>query len=54
MAGNADEVIVLDNGHVLERGTHQDLLRTQGAYKKLVESQLLHRNSESQTNVGTP
>ena len=51
---NADEVIVLDNGRVLERGTHQELLQTQGAYKKLVESQLLHRNNESQTNAVSP
>ena len=51
---NADEVIVLDNGRVLERGTHQELLQSQGAYKKLVESQLLHRNNDSQTNAVTP
>ena len=51
---NADEVIVLDNGRVLERGTHQELLQSQGAYKKLVESQLLHRSNDSQTNAVTP
>lgn len=36
---NADEIVVMDNGKVAERGTHQQLLRANGIYKKLVEMQ---------------
>ena len=42
---NADEVIVLDNGSILERGTHAELLEINGAYRELIESQLLHNTT---------
>lgn len=48
---NADEVIVLDNGRILERGTHAELLRADGPYKALVESQLLHHGNDPQPNA---
>jgi subfamily B ATP-binding cassette protein MsbA len=32
---NADEIIVLDKGKIVERGTHSELLRIKGVYKKL-------------------
>lgn len=35
----ADEIIVLDGGRVVERGTHAELLENNGAYRKLVELQ---------------
>lgn len=35
---NADQIYVLKNGEVIERGTHQELLRLQGAYKHLWEA----------------
>lgn len=35
----ADEIIVLQNGQIIERGTHAQLLSQQGAYKKLVDLQ---------------
>ena len=41
----ADEILVLDKGSVLERGTHQDLLQRNGHYRVLVESQLLHESN---------
>lgn len=34
---NADQIYVLKNGEVIERGTHQELLLLQGAYKHLWE-----------------
>jgi HlyB family type I secretion system ABC transporter len=37
---NADTILVLDQGTIVERGTHQDLLRRNGYYAKLIQSQL--------------
>jgi ATP-binding cassette, subfamily B, bacterial MsbA len=36
---NADEIIVLNKGIIVERGSHQELLQQNGTYKKLVELQ---------------
>jgi subfamily B ATP-binding cassette protein MsbA len=36
---NADEIIVLKKGKVVERGTHADLMALEGFYKKLVMMQ---------------
>jgi subfamily B ATP-binding cassette protein MsbA len=36
---NADEIIVLQKGSIIERGTHDSLLSQNGFYKKLVEMQ---------------
>lgn len=36
---NADEIVVLDKGKVVERGTHDTLIGQGGFYKKLVEIQ---------------
>lgn len=37
----ADQIVVIEAGHVQESGTHQELLARRGAYQKLFESQLL-------------
>ncbi|MCY0971132.1 peptidase domain-containing ABC transporter [Chryseobacterium wangxinyae] len=37
---NADKIIVLDNGKVIEEGTHNQLVVLKGAYFKLVKNQL--------------
>jgi ATP-binding cassette subfamily B protein len=37
---NADKIAVLDNGVVLEQGTHSELLKKKGAYYSLVSNQL--------------
>jgi subfamily B ATP-binding cassette protein MsbA len=31
----ADEIIVLDNGEIVEQGTHKELIERNGLYKKL-------------------
>lgn len=37
---NADQIIVLDKGEIVERGTHEDLIALKGAYFHLVKNQL--------------
>ena len=36
---NADEILVLEKGCIIERGTHQDLITQNGHYKKLSDLQ---------------
>ena len=38
---NADEIIVLDEGRIVERGRHEDLLALGGYYRKLYDMQAL-------------
>jgi subfamily B ATP-binding cassette protein MsbA len=38
---NADEIVVMEKGKILEQGTHQELMKTKSGYKKLVELQTL-------------
>lgn len=38
---NADHIIVLDDGRIIEEGTHEQLLNLKGEYAELHESQLL-------------
>ena len=43
---HADEIIVMDKGEVIQRGTHEDLINQEGQYKKLIK---LQQNTESVT-----
>jgi len=46
---DADEIIVLENGKVKERGKHAALIELNGVYKKLVSKQLVE--SQDQTHA---
>jgi ABC-type bacteriocin/lantibiotic exporter with double-glycine peptidase domain len=37
---NADVILVLDRGHIVEQGTHEQLLRRNGFYTQLIQTQL--------------
>jgi ATP-binding cassette subfamily B multidrug efflux pump len=37
----ANKIIVLDDGHIVEDGTHDELIATPGAYRELYEKQML-------------
>ena len=39
---NADKIVVIDKGQVVEAGTHEELLAKKGAYEKLYNSQFNH------------
>lgn len=43
---NADEIIVLDQGHILERGSHAELLARGGAYAQMWALQQEEREAE--------
>lgn len=36
---DADRILVMDKGHILEQGSHEELLRKDGFYAKLYNSQ---------------
>ena len=42
---NADQIVVLDQGRVAERGTHDQLLAADGIYAKLVNRQLARKQN---------
>jgi ATP-binding cassette subfamily B protein len=45
----ADQIIVLESGNIIERGTHEELLANKGAYRNLYDLQL--RSQEELQNL---
>jgi ATP-binding cassette subfamily B protein len=44
---DADQIIVMDDGEIVERGTHQELIDLHGEYARIYERQLLEAELES-------
>ncbi len=40
---NASKILVMDQGHIIQQGTHNELIKTEGYYKKLYEKQLIEK-----------
>lgn len=36
---NADKIVVIDSGKILEIGSHNELIATEGLYKRLIDMQ---------------
>ena len=42
---NADAIMVLDHGRIIERGTHEDLIKLKGTYYQLYTGCLLYTST---------
>ncbi|THE11168.1 ABC transporter ATP-binding protein [Bacillus timonensis] len=49
---HADEILVLDNGVIVERGTHEELLKNEGPYQRIYEIQYKDQKVVLETQVG--
>ncbi len=45
-AKNADKIIILEDGEIIQRGTHQDLVNQEGYYQELYRKQLEEKEME--------
>lgn len=43
-AKNADNIIILENGKIIEQGNHMELMQKNGYYKELYEKQLAEKD----------
>ena len=50
----ADKIVVMSNGSILEQGTHRELLESQGAYYQLVQAQQFSRLQIDEMSLNEP
>jgi ATP-binding cassette subfamily B multidrug efflux pump len=51
---NADQILVLEDGAIVERGTHTDLLAREGTYATLLRRQMLEEELAVQAPISVP
>ena len=49
---HADEIIVFDNGEIVERGVHEFLMKNNGPYQRIYEIQYRDQKTVAQTQIG--
>lgn len=50
----SDKIIVLDNGRIVERGVHEELIQREGIYQEFYEQQSTKANGEFGTGTKLP
>ena len=50
---NADQILVLDDGRIVERGTHDELIAAKGLYASLLQRQLLAEDLDADSPLAT-
>ncbi|MCR5083825.1 MAG: ABC transporter ATP-binding protein/permease [Parasporobacterium sp.] len=45
---NADQILVVENGHISQRGTHEELINEEGVYKRFIDA----RHKAVKWNIG--
>ena len=49
---NADVILMMEHGQIVEHGTHHDLLAAKGRYAELYHSQFAGRSAQAVSLVG--